>query len=493
MSDYYSSVYIVGNSGQLYLVAGYPQLASVEETIQTYDGQNLVAAGFVGEQVGNTDSYAVLQQFAGAAVENLHLQDTRGAIWAGVYEKLNAPEAWTPILAVLGAAKDIIVSPQLNALLASATAFPEQTESLTIATKLVGAFALYLADTVGVTVSASMLYVAVQIISNLLQIVGSPKVMANAAPTVAVVLAALEQVAVSKEAHAESLDTLSLNMAVLGAILLQYSVSERVSLLDNIPALAIAYPSLAELLGLQDEQNSGFGKEVSETADLTALIADLLSARPQIIDVLNSLDTTAPTFVVQITCSDTAEMIDPPTGGVAQAVMQALASENFSIFIGYTANDGVYDGWVINTNSSAVSQYKGWAFNSFAEFYGQYLGASASGLAVLDGPTDAGANISAMIQTAVTDLGSSHQKRVRSAYLGIAATGTCYLQVLTDDNIERTYQLVPNAPGLGNERVDLARGVQSRYWSFSLESVDGSAWRLDNLEALPVVLSRRVR
>ena len=61
----------------------------------------------------------------------------------------------------------------------------------------------------------------------------------------------------------------------------------------------------------------------------------------------------------------------------------------------------------------------------------------------------------------------------------------------TDDNIERVYQLVPDAPGLHTERVQLARGVMSRYWSFTLQAV-GADFRVDAVSLLPVTLERRI-
>ncbi len=173
-------------------------------------------------------------------------------------------------------------------------------------------------------------------------------------------------------------------------------------------------------------------------------------------------------------------------------MLNAVIEEQVQILVGWNATDGTWTGWTLNATNQAVSNYVGWDFNSFTSFRGQLLGASSSqGLCVLGGPADGAAAISASLQSAVTDFGNSFLKRVKMAYLGLNTDGTVFFKTLTDDNIERVYQLVPDAPGLHTERVQLARGVMSRYWSFKLEAV-GVDFRIDAVSLLPVTLERRI-
>ena len=175
-----------------------------------------------------------------------------------------------------------------------------------------------------------------------------------------------------------------------------------------------------------------------------------------------------------------------------QQLLQLLASEDIVVRIGYNANDGSWTGWVMNTQVGAVTNYSGWGFNSFGTFYGQNLAASDSGLFKLGGSTDNGAAIQAQVTLATSDFDDSRLKRLGYAYLGVDAAGQLFFIVTPDDGIQRVYSVVTNAPGVHTERVGMARGIKSRYWSFQLQSVNGAAFRLDQLEVIPVLLNRRV-
>jgi hypothetical protein len=149
-------------------------------------------------------------------------------------------------------------------------------------------------------------------------------------------------------------------------------------------------------------------------------------------------------------------------------------------------------GWVLNTESSGVTQYDQYPFNSLTRFGNRYLGAGAMGICELSGDTDNGQLIAAKLKTGVTDFDSPMRKRVDRAYLGITAEGDILLKVTTDKGVEDGYQCTPRVGDIHTERVKLGKGVKSRYWQFELSNSEGANFELESLEWVPIILSRRL-
>ncbi len=66
-----------------------------------------------------------------------------------------------------------------------------------------------------------------------------------------------------------------------------------------------------------------------------------------------------------------------------------------------------------NVLSRATGQYKGFNFNSMRKFGDHLIGTNDTGLFTLSGENDDGTEISAWIQTGMTDLGIQANKRLR--------------------------------------------------------------------------------
>ncbi len=272
------------------------------------------------------------------------------------------------------------------------------------------------------------------------------------------------------------------------------TTQSKLKVTDVTGLLGQLYNVVAEQLTAASTALAAKGASVAEIWTATAVLRDQAIRLVLLAEAVTATDTLDPTRVVVMAVGDVAKMIDPPTGQTfdPQQLLQALIQDQVSFGIGYTASNGTWTGWALNATTQAVSNYAGWDFNSFTKFRGQYLGASKTqGLASLGGAQDGVAAITATMQSAVTDFGNSFLKRVKMAYIGINTNGIVTLRTTTDDNIERVYQLVPDAPGLHTERVQLARGVMSRYWSFTLQAV-GADFRVDAVSLLPVTLERRI-
>lgn len=252
---------------------------------------------------------------------------------------------------------------------------------------------------------------------------------------------------------------------------------------------------LQESLRVSYQLASGKGGSIAESMRIAAVYTAIFGFSGSAASTISLIDTTQPSLVFILETSDTAKIIDPAgaTGGFDPTqFLGLLLKENVSFKIGYNADDGLWTGWVMNTQNAAVTNYANWSFNSFATLSHADLAASSTGLYALGGMSDNGAPIAAMATFAKSDFGDSRLKRMPYAYIGIRTTGDLYFVTETDDNVQRVYSLVATTNGPHTERIQMARGVVSRYWQFTLENVNGSDFRLDELELLPVMLSRRV-
>jgi hypothetical protein len=128
-------------------------------------------------------------------------------------------------------------------------------------------------------------------------------------------------------------------------------------------------------------------------------------------------------------------------------------------------------------------------FNSMCKFNGEYLGASSTGVYKMVGYNDNGVQIPSIVKSGMNDFGSHSQKRFRFFYFGVETTGDLILKVFADGSIVgEEYSTSPLAQEVRTIRVPISRKGQARYWSWSVENVDGSFFSLYSVKALPVIL-----
>ena len=186
---------------------------------------------------------------------------------------------------------------------------------------------------------------------------------------------------------------------------------------------------------------------------------------------------------------------DTVTFDGVQAMTQLMISainDGFVVGIGAIISGENYTGWVMNANTGAVSRYVQYPFNSFADLGAVQLGATEDGIYKLYGDTDDGADINAAVLTGRDDFSESVMKRMLKAYLGLATNGQMYLTTITNENERRTYLLDVNNTSVREAKIDLGRGVKSRYWQFEITNVAGADFEIEAVEWYPVLLTRRV-
>ena len=153
-----------------------------------------------------------------------------------------------------------------------------------------------------------------------------------------------------------------------------------------------------------------------------------------------------------------------------------------------------YLGLSVCLNNLAVSQYCNHKFDSMVKFGGKYLAAGRDGIFTLDdAETDGGATIDSIVELPLTDFGISHQKRLRSIYIGYETEGSLKLTVTNDEGNEREYTLTALKTGniQHGGKVSVNRDGKGRYWKLKIENVNGCDFSLDMIEVIPVILWRK--
>lgn len=157
--------------------------------------------------------------------------------------------------------------------------------------------------------------------------------------------------------------------------------------------------------------------------------------------------------------------------------------------------------WVVNSETKMHSTYKNWAANSHGVFNGVELVAMADGIYELgasDGDeTDTAYDpIVGKVYWAPSDMGTDKQKRIDAAYVRLRRSGELLrLVAITDEATRREYtEDVRGFPLLTHpKRVLFTRGLQGRIWQIGFENIDGGDFSLEDIEIIPIILSRRLR
>lgn len=146
--------------------------------------------------------------------------------------------------------------------------------------------------------------------------------------------------------------------------------------------------------------------------------------------------------------------------------------------------------WVVNAETGASSQYENYGFNSFYEDDGKYYGVADDGIYLLDGSTDEGFDIDALVEFARSDFGLSKKKTVPNVYLGVSSTNKVLLKVEADGR-SYTYEASSSSEVLKTHRVTTGKGLNGNYFSFTLLN-EGGDFDLESITFSPIQMSRKI-
>jgi hypothetical protein len=272
------------------------------------------------------------------------------------------------------------------------------------------------------------------------------------------------------------------------------------AIVDTLVAAGIASSrleasaALTAALTFESMIANGWTATLVDTALFAATQADTMQMMGALVDsaVMMSTATTSLRIVGLVSSS----LALAPT---LTAALQANADASDGLLLYATIrHEGVeYAGWVLNTENKAPSQYTNFAFESLAMFGNRAFGAGAGGIYELTGDDDAGTPIDAYVRTGLLDLGSGKLTKVPDCYIGFASNGDVVIKMVsispTGAKVEDWFRSKPQtATDLREGRIELAPGIDSRYWQVVIHNTGGEALELESLQLRPVILSRRI-
>lgn len=212
---------------------------------------------------------------------------------------------------------------------------------------------------------------------------------------------------------------------------------------------------------------------------------------------------TAPLF--ELTASGTAQnygsalLLAPSAALGATAQAWLVAPSATLTAIGTAVVTATFEAYAVNLNHKRgaepvdeATHYTNFPFTHVVRYQNSYFGANSTGLYLLEGTTDAGADINYALKTTTSDLDSPNQKTVASAYfsgrLGPDATVTLYAG--EGAGVPYTYT-TPRGALAQNHREVFGRGIkQHRYYSLGVAG--SGVLELDNVELDVKQMNRRI-
>ena len=150
--------------------------------------------------------------------------------------------------------------------------------------------------------------------------------------------------------------------------------------------------------------------------------------------------------------------------------------------------------WVLNTETGAPWFFTNYQFNSIIEHAGMLLAGAQDGLYYLQGDNDAGTEIESELITGMLDFGFSNKKRVPYIYFGYTG-GELECDIETFDKPIGIYTYgmdEHDAEAPRNDRIKLGKGLNSRYWRFTIRNLAGMAFQVYDKFANVVASKRRL-
>ena len=187
----------------------------------------------------------------------------------------------------------------------------------------------------------------------------------------------------------------------------------------------------------------------------------------------------------------TAHQIDVRSTYSVSATLQAVVSALISGGPLFPAEAASPDVWVLNIESGGFTRYEGFDFNSYAKIGANYYGCRPDGIYQLDGDTDNGEPIRAMVSFGKQDFGTSALKRITNAYIGVSGQGRLFLKVMAEGQ-EYTYAARSYDEHIQVQRIDTGKGLRVNWLEFELYNADGEDFELASVEFAVVPTNRRI-
>jgi hypothetical protein len=289
----------------------------------------------------------------------------------------------------------------------------------------------------------------------------------------------------------------------------------------DLTRIAIAH-HVVDSLTIADESvtTQTFANRVADA--LTVTDALRVAYRFKVTDALTIGDElelkrgTVALLVDNLVMAEEAAVLNPTTCRVADTitigedlsvVLSAINKVEDSLVIEDAAlGGGPGSAWRAHAELMAMSRYTNFPFTSMATVGGYLLATSPSGLCRLDGTTDGGVNIDATVQHDLSDevmnddgkmATDPNFKRPRYAYAAYKSGGVLRLRLgyvdASGNELSADFDMPARAANQYlNGRIDLGRGIRSRYLRPTLLNVDGAPFGMNELKLVVDSVKRKI-
>lgn len=257
---------------------------------------------------------------------------------------------------------------------------------------------------------------------------------------------------------------------------------------DLVPNRIVGFNAILDVLNSLDEISRALGATASDSFNVLDPIASNIKAHIEALESIIVNESISYIGGVFVTLSDSV-IVDANISlhQILKAFIQDIVHMGGVLDLG---NAGLYT-FVLNTENEAITQYDNYNFNSISN----NMGAMSDGIYELSGEDDEGTAIAAHFKTSLMDFKSSIHKQCPYAYIGLTSDGELMLKTITEQHgkkNERWYKFNHPKDAMDTARVQLGRGVKSRYWQYEISNISGADFDIDSIELLPLVLKRRI-
>lgn len=268
-------------------------------------------------------------------------------------------------------------------------------------------------------------------------------------------------------------------------------VGEVVAVSDAAVPTLHAVVLAADTVRVSDLLSLGLGYDAQDSVTVSDALAASRTLEQIISDLISVQDSIGGGSAVVMDLLDAAVASDAATH---RATTHAEAEDVVALSDRASFANPLAAAWVMNTETTGMSRYEGYDFESIAMHDGKLYGVNRDGLYLLEGSTDAGVKINALVERGFDDMGTPYKKRVPFVYLGYKSDGRLKLTVETLDRTTLKasyYTAVLPAYMPVNTRIVPGKGLVGAYIRFTLENVLGADFDLDKWAADVAVSTTR--
>lgn len=271
---------------------------------------------------------------------------------------------------------------------------------------------------------------------------------------------------------------------VAGAYGILMQVGARLS--ESLAGRSSLHALLSDVVGLSEVLDRFAGAFLTDHVGVHGALGLKFNSRPIMTEGVRLSEVLGRTLLFSYTMAEGVEIAETD---IIKAIYHQTYIEGIRLTATYISPGGSITTWAVNMRNGAATEYTGFKFNSFAKIGNKYIAASQDGLYELDGDTDDGTDIIADFAGGYTQFGGSHFASLKAVYLGVRGSGDFIFRLVEGDGTTRDYAVT--AQTMKTARIDLGKGLRSRYFSWELIST-GQDFDLDSIEFVPVILKRRV-